>query len=133
MIASDDIMLSSIVLLYLLWKIRSAVFSISVFLSLCECVFICSLYVMNELSSNYVRRFQCFFIELAFNGNMVVFMLISVLCFPTESMPSTGRVILRPVDGERNLKCGKPGFRCVPHKTWKIAVRIEIDGLIAIG
>lgn len=53
--------------------------------------------------------------------------------FSPESMPSTERVILRPVDGERNLKCGKPGFRCVAHKTRKIAVIIEICDLIAIG
>lgn len=64
---------------------------------------------------------------------MVVFMLISVWCFPPDLMSSTERVILRPVDGERNLKCGKPGFRCVAHKTRKIAVRIEIDDLITVG
>lgn len=45
-------------------------------------------------------------------------------------MSFTERNITCSVDDEFNLKYEKPGFRCVPHKTYKIAVRIEIDDLI---
>ena len=42
-------------------------------------------------------------------------------------MPSTERDIFSPVDGCFNQIDVKPCFRCVPHKTQKIVVRIEMN------
>ena len=50
-------------------------------------------------------------------------------CFPSDSMPSTERVILRPVDECFNENGENDAFRTI-HEMMKIAVRIEMNDFI---